>query len=313
MALHKRQDKIVALLNDINTWITGKELSKLLNVSDRTIRSDIDLINRTYHVELVESHLRYGYRLNQSLFRTLDIEIEDAIPQTPQDRCVYIIQELLFHRSELNIIDLQNQVYVSGFSIYNDIIRIKKMIESYSDLKLVRSKNFIRLEGSEFSKRKLYKELLAAETKGNFLNMNKLASLYKNFDLLEVKGILDETIKKYNFHIRAMAMPLLMMHIGIAIERIVQHNFIDTERTHPELGKSVEYLIAKEFFQKTAGKIRIEVVEDEIVLLALLLLGTRSSEYTVEQIKIKDKDYNVYDIVGGMLEDLHCLDRKAHV
>ena len=85
MALNKRQEKIIAMMNDMNDWITGKELSKLLNVSDRTIRSDIDVINRTYENELIESNLRYGYHLNQDVFRTLDIEIEESIPQTPQE------------------------------------------------------------------------------------------------------------------------------------------------------------------------------------------------------------------------------------
>ena len=75
MALNKRQEKIIAMMNDMNEWITGKELSKLLNVSDRTIRSDVDVINRTYENELIESNLRYGYHLNQSIFRTLDIKI----------------------------------------------------------------------------------------------------------------------------------------------------------------------------------------------------------------------------------------------
>lgn len=305
MALNKRQEKIIAMMNDMNEWITGKELSKLLNVSDRTIRSDIDVINRTYENELIESNLRYGYHLNQEVFRTLDIEIEESIPQTPQERCVYIIQELLFQRSELNIIDLQNLVYVSGYSIDNDIKRIKKMVEPYEDLKLVRSKSCIHLEGSESSKRKLYKELLAAETKGNFLNMNKLASLYKDFNLLEVKSLLDETIKKYDFHIREMAMPILMMHVGVSMERILHHNFIETDRKNPELAKSVEYQIAKEFFHKVAGRIRIEVVEDEIVLLALLLLGKRSSEYTGDKIKIEDKDYNVKELVMQLLDDIY--------
>lgn len=307
MALNKRQEKIIAMMNDMNEWITGKELSKLLNVSDRTIRSDVDVINRTYEDELIESNLRYGYHLNQSVFRTLDIKIEDTIPQTPQERCVYIIQELLFQRNELNIIDLQNKVYVSGYSIDNDIKRIKKMVEPYDDLKLVRSKSFIHLEGSEESKRKLYKDMLAEETKGNFLNMNKLASLYKDFDLLEVKQILDDTLQKYDFHIREMAMPLLMMHVGIAIERIIHRNFIVTDRKNPELSKSVEYIIAEEFFHKVAGKIRIEVVEDEIVLLALLLLGKRSSDYTGDNIKIENRDYNVKKLVEDLLADIYTM------
>ena len=61
------------------------------------------------------------------------------------------------------------------------------MIEPYEQLRLVRSKNFIHLEGDEESKRKLYKDLLAEETQGNFLNLNNLAALYNDFDLLIVK------------------------------------------------------------------------------------------------------------------------------
>ena len=57
MGLNKRQEKIIMMMNDSNDWITGKELSKLLNVSDRTIRSDIDSINRYYENALIESNL----------------------------------------------------------------------------------------------------------------------------------------------------------------------------------------------------------------------------------------------------------------
>ena len=192
MALNKRQERIIAMMNDANEWITGKELSKLLNVSDRTIRSDMDAINRYYDENLIESNLRYGYHLNTEVFRTLDIELAEPIPQTPHERCVYIIQELLFEKNELNITSLQDKVFVSEYSIDNDIKRIKKMIEPYPQLKLVRSKNFIHLEGAEESKRKLYKDLLAEETQGNFLNLNNLAALYKDFDLLLIKDILEQ-------------------------------------------------------------------------------------------------------------------------
>ncbi len=36
------------LLDESKSWITGKEISRLMNVSDRTIRSDIENINRFY-------------------------------------------------------------------------------------------------------------------------------------------------------------------------------------------------------------------------------------------------------------------------
>lgn len=301
MALNKRQERIIAMMNDANEWITGKELSKLLNVSDRTIRSDMDAINRYYDENLIESNLRYGYHLNTEVFRTLDIELAEPIPQTPHERCVYIIQELLFEKNELNITSLQDKVFVSEYSIDNDIKRIKKMIEPYPQLKLVRSKNFIHLEGAEESKRKLYKDLLAEETQGNFLNLNNLAALYKDFDLLLIKDILEQTLDKHNYHVREMAFPMLMIHVGIAIERIIRRNYIQTDRKNEELKQSQEYKIAEEFFHRVAKKIRIEIVEDEVALLALLLMGKKGTSYTKDLVSMTHA-MSSDEIVDGMLE-----------
>lgn len=304
MALNKRQERIIAMMNDANEWITGKELSKLLNVSDRTIRSDMDAINRYYDENLIESNLRYGYHLNTEVFRTLDIELAEPIPQTPHERCVYIIQELLFEKNELNITSLQDKVFVSEYSIDNDIKRIKKMIEPYPQLKLVRSKNFIHLEGAEESKRKLYKDLLAEETQGNFLNLNNLAALYKDFDLLLIKDILEQTLDKHNYHVREMAFPMLMIHVGIAIERIIRRNYIQTDRKNEELKQSQEYKIAEEFFHSVAKKIRIEIVDDEVALLALLLMGKKGTNYTKDLVSMSHS-MSSDEIIEGMLEIIH--------
>lgn len=301
--LNKRQEKIVMMMDDSKTWITGKELSKLLNVSDRTIRSDIDAINRNYDASLIESNLRYGYQINQEIMATLNIELEEAVPQTPQERCVYIIQELLFEKNELNLLTLQDKVFVSEYSIDNDLKKIKKMIEPYPNLKLVRSKNYIRLDGAEESKRKLYKELLAEETQGNFLNLNNLAALYKDFDLLLIKDILEGTFDKFNFHVREMAFPMLMIHVGIAIERIIRHNYIQTDRKNEVLKKSTEYKIADEFFHRVAKKIRIEIVDDEVALLTLLLMGKKGSSYTEDLVyRTSNNEISVDQLIDGMLD-----------
>lgn len=304
MALNKRQETIITMMEDLNDWITGKELSKLLNVSDRTIRCDINVINHHYDQPLVLSDQHHGYTLDRTLMRSLEINVEHPIPQTPQERSIYILQELLFQKRELNLGNMQDEVFVSGYSIENDLKRIRNMLSQYDGLKLVRSKSFIHLEGSEKSKRQLYKDLLEKEAKGNFLNMNKLATLYQDFDFLFVKQILDETLESYDFSIREMALPMLMMHIGVAIERIIHHNFVQTEVKSEALKRSKEYRIAQEFFEKVSKKIRIEVVDDEIVRLALLLLGKRSSEFTGDKVRIKDQDVHITKLVEELLEDL---------
>ncbi|WP_305152124.1 BglG family transcription antiterminator [uncultured Dubosiella sp.] len=304
--LNKRQEKIILLLGESKSWITGKEISRLMNVSDRTIRSDIDNINRFYEKQLIESNIRSGYRLNDEVLGTLPVTVESSIPQTPQERCIYIIQELLFEKKEINLLDLQDQVFISGYSIDNDIKRIKTMLEPYENLKIVRSKNCIRLEGSERSKRALYKELLTEETQGNFLNLNKLSSIFVDFDLLKVKADLDEILNKYNYHVREMVMPLLMIHIGVSLERMYRHNYIQITRDISCLANRKEYTIAKEFYTKLANKMPIEIIEDEVILFALQLMGKRSFNCQNDLVNEKtgiNVDEFVDDIIRMIKED----------
>ena len=47
------------ILEEKKDWITGKELSTILSVSDRTIRNDIDQLGKLYE-GIVESSVRFS-------------------------------------------------------------------------------------------------------------------------------------------------------------------------------------------------------------------------------------------------------------
>jgi lichenan operon transcriptional antiterminator len=198
---------------------------------------------------------------------------------------------------------LQDKVFVSGYSIDNDIKKIKKIIGSYEGLQLVRSRNHISLAGKEEQKRKLYKDLLEIEIKGNFFNLDKIASFYKDFNLIQVKDILQDTFKEYHYHIRELTFTMIIMHIGIAIERIIRHKFIKTDRNTDELRNRLEYKIAQTFFEKIAKEIRIDIVEDEVVLLSLLLLGKKSTVYTNKAIMC-ETDCSIPNVLAEILIDI---------
>ncbi|KLE16214.1 transcription antiterminator BglG [Clostridium sp. C8] len=302
--MNNRQTNIVRILGEQKEWITGKELSRLLNVSDRTIRSDIDNINKYYQSGLIKSNQRQGYHIDESLLNGLNIEVKYSIPQTPSERCVFMIRQLLFEKNEINLTILQSQIYVSGYSIENDLKRIRKMLEPYPKLRLIRSKNYIYLHGDERSKRTLYKDLLAAETKGNFLNINRIASLYKNFDLLLVKDILLEVFDEYKFSVKDIMFPMLVIHIGISIERIMKYNFIKTDRKDKEFYESREYKISKEFFKRVSDKINIKLVEDEIQLMTLLLMGKNSLNYSTNLLNLDKKKLDIEQLVINLLGEI---------
>ena len=111
---NKRQEQLLALLADRQGYMTSRQLAEILQVSDRTIRSDVETINRQNSPAPIESNVRQGYRLNPEAAVLPPASDSDAgihsgqLPQTPGDRCIYIIHKLLFEVRELNLTVLQS-------------------------------------------------------------------------------------------------------------------------------------------------------------------------------------------------------------
>ena len=60
--INKRQERLLSILIEKEDWMTSKQLARLLEVTDRTIRSDIDGINKSMNPSPIESNIRMGYR-----------------------------------------------------------------------------------------------------------------------------------------------------------------------------------------------------------------------------------------------------------
>jgi len=286
--LKKRQNNIIDILNDKEEWLTGKALAQMLNVSDRTIRSDIQVINREYQREMILSNKRLGYKLDEKAISDMELVTNNIIPQTPQERCIWIIKELLFNSKELNLYDLENRVFISGYSIENDLGRIKKMIKDYH-LNLKRSKNFVKLIGEENEKRKLYRKLLTDEVQGNFTNLNILATLFSDFDFLKISDVFTETCYEYDYQIKESLFPIVMIHAGVAIERIISGNYAENiELPDETFTETLEYQLSKEFFERVEEECRIHSVKNEIIKFAILLCSSNSQQDFTQKEEIRE-------------------------
>ena len=84
--MNKRQEKILHILGEENKWFTANELAKLLSVSNRTIRSDIDTINKVYSEKLITSNLRSGYAI---IPETISIETTELIAELTRKKFIY--------------------------------------------------------------------------------------------------------------------------------------------------------------------------------------------------------------------------------
>ena len=307
---NKRQEQLLAILSERGDWMTSRQLAGLLQVSDRTIRSDVEAINKHTDPPPIESNVRQGYRLCEdarpALASGADAREAD-IPQTPGARCAYMIQKLLFEVKELNLTMLQSQIYVSGYSIDNDLKRIRKMLEPYSGLKLVRNKECISLKGDEASKRRFYRDLLVAEVQENFLNLNTLAHLYRSFNLIEVKDIFVDVLEEYDYSIHESMFPMLILHAGTSIERMNCANYINMEEGMQGLEETIEYQISQTFFERISKRLHITVHDGEVGMFALVIMGRRASNYTSDFVNYNGKWMNTKKLVAEALEQVYAL------
>lgn len=291
----KREEEIIKLLQQ-NNWIKGKDLAVILSVSDRTIRNDIKNINLELGYKAIISDKNLGYKLsNKNIIKDIKNKKIDSV----KERRSYILKKLLTSKTDLDLYDITDNLYVSETTVVNDINDLNVFLENYHNLKIDKKNNKIGLRGREKDIRKLYKDLLIEETKNNLFNINQIASLYEKFDLIVVMDILEKILKKYNYKINEVAFPLLMIHLGVSIDRILSNEVIDIEY-ESEIKNKIEFKIAKEFFKEVKNRIDIEINEPELVLFSKNLITKNSNK---KDFLVKSKKYEL--LVKDLLDYIY--------
>lgn len=303
--MNARQEKIIELLRESGGWMKGKDIALVMGVSTRTIRNDVETINASLTGAAIESSFQLGYHL-----KTQEAPVSRAksvIPQTPEERRSFILKQLLRHR-DININDLPEKVCVSLFTIESDLRVIRQWLADSSNLRLESGRNRIRLVGEEAAKRRLYKFLLSQEVEENFLNMDTLNELYPDFDLTEIRDLLAECEQRHGIEIRETAQSMVLMHVGIALTRVLNFNPMERVEALKDLQETPQYLAAREFWDKIARRFQVTAPEPEISQLALLFMGKGSGNYyKADTIPVNGKEISLEDLTTAMLEEVRKL------
>lgn len=280
--LTKRQNMIVTIMNNQKDWIVGKDLAKLLNVSDRTIRNDIAAINEFYADTMIESNIRKGYRIQGEKVKRFIEETKKEIPETGEERRWLILKTLVEH-TQVNIYQLADQMCISEFSLENDMNKIRKLLDNYQGLKVIRQSNMLQLSGGEREKRHLYEELISYKISGNLWNLNKVAENFMRFDLLKVKELLKDIFEEFHYQMNEVRIPTLLIHVGVILERNFACHFLkEDEEQQGKYGRE-EYEISRHFFEKIGARLSLQVREAEICDFAIYLEHGKRKGYCEEE------------------------------
>lgn len=232
--LNRRHRDILNLILNTDESITGNELSRLCNVTIRTIRKDIKEINvllKEYNIEIA-SNVKKGYFLNKEnkeilkkqniIRRVLDNEYINETPNLPIERQMYILLKLTI-RKYIPVEELAESLYVSVATVNNDIIIINKWLKKHLRLGIRYSlNNGINLKANENEKRNIISWVLSIKT-----NVSTI-SKYWNY-LFEEKDVITEArdlfhivsaeTKKFKYYLSGHSSQLLCYEILVAIKR----------------------------------------------------------------------------------------------
>ncbi|SCZ01779.1 BglG family transcription antiterminator [Alkaliphilus peptidifermentans] len=267
--ISSRQKKIMEQLVHNQDYMTVEELSKKFNVSQRTIRHDILMLESSLKDKdiFITRNRKFGLKLDidsekwQQVQSFIDEKIEYL---SPESRSKEIAKELL-EKSEVAFDDLIETFKISDKTLISDLADLKAWF-NMQNLKLIREKGKVKISGRELYRRKAYLYLIKEEASGEkildyllyndskIMNVLQWKRWFQPKDmhyLFEVVSELEETLSIVFSDNGYVA---LILHIYLSLERLKKEHFVAMdEKLLTELRQTEEFETAEKIV-----KLRIE-------------------------------------------------------
>lgn len=295
--MHKKQSLLFHQLLEETKPITSNQLSLVVGVSVRTIKTYIQEINeriQPYGVRIA-SKSREGYWIEQEpnadltqVYALMDkqaIEKYDEPPKYNYERINYIIKKLLVVDYHVKMEDLMEEIYVSRSTLTADLKEVRKLLSKFR-LKVTTRANYgIIIEGNEIDKRLCICEyFFHYNQKANYTidseNMFNTGRNKEEYDeiVTSIQTICDE----YHIELSDFSLNNLAIHVSIAMRRCTFYNYVKVE---PDLIKRyqdrVEYRAADALAKRLETQFHCMLPVGEIIYYAMHLQSKRISDQTV--------------------------------
>lgn len=295
----RRWQAIINVLYEQADWCTGDKLAQFVQVTTRTIRSDIKEINERYG-ELIASHKRLGYRLKTLQKYHLITLDEQMGERTSEYRLIYLFRKVF--NGDCYLEPLRQELFISQSTLALDIVKLQRIVEQYDGLCLVKQKGQLLLQGPEYIKRKLYKKILSQEFSSPFMDRSQIIQLYSNIDMAQVITAFEQVLKEEHYTIRQTAEAMLFIHIGILIEQLLHEHYLPPTFTLEKDQLFKELTIARRFFSELTHIVPT-VPDEELLYFSYLLAGYQAEISLADDIVLGDESISINQLVQDVLSD----------
>ncbi|MFC0560465.1 BglG family transcription antiterminator [Halalkalibacter alkalisediminis] len=327
MYITARERQILDKLLASNEEITVKDLADFIDVSVRTIHRDlkgVEDILKGYQLSLVKKS-GVGIQIvgGKEQVEHLKLFLFNLIHHeySPEERQTIIACTLLEAREPVKLIALAQDLNVTIATISNDLNKVEEQLQKYKSLSLIRKRGYgVEIAGEETAKRKAMSTIISENVdefdllslireniqKKSTTQMDsiseRLLGLVEKRNLHIVEKVIEEINRELPYSIADSAYMGLVVHLALAMERILQGENIAIDQAYLEkLQVTPEFKIAEKIIGKLEKVFHTEIPKAEIGYITMHLRGAKlryDKEYLIEdtslQIALKAKSLIQY-------------------
>ena len=198
------------------TYITSTALAEQLNVSSRTIRNDVALLNQELKKNgaYIESKARHGLILrilDEESYQTYYKNLMNTSPIDKENRIAQIVEYILTMEDSVTIDDLCDIFYVSRSTMKKDMKEVRTILEKHDIQMDHRANQGLKIIGEEQNLRNCLADLQKSRLEEISLQDKGLET---------IMHIISNEVNKYHFEISDYSIRNFALHISVAITRI---------------------------------------------------------------------------------------------
>lgn len=326
--INNRCRKIIIKLLNEEVPLKVKDLADEYDLSSRTIRNDLDIIDeflKSNHLPQLIRKPNLGvqfidtYRDRERTKEILEKLTNRNYILSPEERIKAILSELIYGINYVKIDDIAEKLMVSKSTIVKDLDKVKRLINTANLRILYNPKDGITISGKERDLRSaVIKYLMKTgdvdtlqklnnDTIDNKINMdieNQFNLIFKGVNINYLEKCIDIAEKQLNKYFSDVAYTGIIVHMALAINRIkLGKNIIMPKEELATLLPLKEFEVASSIGKMIEEYFLIDLPVDEIGYITIHILASNNSTAIVNL----SNDENWVDlqlIVCKVIEDV---------
>lgn len=331
MYISARERQLLKTLLSHQEEVTVRNLADQIGVSERTVHRDlknVDDILQEYDLKL-EKKSGVGIQITGDNSRILELELFlfnlSHTEYTPDERKTIILCELLESDGPVKLLGLANDLNVTIATVSTDLTKLEEKLQTFG-LSIIRRRGYgVEIKGEEEAKRRAMSYLISkyldesdllSLTRGNIQKKSishiqtiseRLMGLVEKKKLVIVEKVVDAVVQELPFTMADSAFIGLIVHLGLAIERIQKGEAIAIDQSYLKMQQATkEYKFAQKIGDELEHFFQIDIPETEIAYITMHLKGAKlrhDKEYLLEDtsIEVAKKAKNLIDLIGKHL------------